>query len=233
MWEKSFITLVRTDRDLILRCIVIAAAIVAVAIALPTASQARSQHRLRTAASPNDTAKAESDASRRLVDDAEETIRRAGQSDPVDSALVRQAIKKLKQSVELDSSNDSAYVDLGFAYGLLKEPSLAVDMYRKAAEINPSPANFKELADIYMRVGNPEEALMAANAGLARNSRDPGLYNARGMALMNMERFDEAERDFRKALELDPSFAAAKVNLDALGSDYKRGTITKRKANPH
>jgi tetratricopeptide (TPR) repeat protein len=204
------------------------------AVTLATRSYAEPSRRSPTPASPSATTGAEREASRRLVDDAEETIKKASQRDPIDSTLIRQAIAKLKQAIERDPRNDSAYVDLGFAYGLLKEPSIAVDMYRKAVEINPSPANFKELADIYMRVGNPEEALMAANAGLTRNSRDPGLYNARGMALMNMERFDEAELAFREALEIDPSFAAAKVNLDAMGSDYKaRGTITKKKTNLH
>ena len=169
-------------------------------------------------------------ASVKLVNEAEQMIEHAGQRDPIDSTEVRAAIEKLKTAVQLDPRNDAACVDLGFSYALLKEPAPAVDMYTRAVRINPSAANFKELADIYLRVGNPEEALMAANAGLGKDERNAGLYNARGMALTDLRRFDEAARDFRKALEIDPSMDAAKVNLDALGSGYGgRSTIMKKK----
>ena len=174
-------------------------------------------------------------ASAQLVNEAEQMIEQAGRSDPLDTAGVRAAIGKLNQALRLDPRNDGAYVDLGFSYGLLKDASSALDMYTRATRINPSAANFKELADIYLRVGSPGNALMAANAGLSKDDRNAGLYNARGMALTNMRRFDEAARDFRKALEIDPSMSAAQVNLDALGSGYGgRSTILeKKKATAH
>jgi tetratricopeptide (TPR) repeat protein len=169
-------------------------------------------------------------AAAHLVAEAEQMIIDAGHSDPLDTVEVRSAIAKLKRALKADPRNDGAYVDLGFSYALLKDAPTAVDMYRTATRINPSAANFKELADIYMRIGTPEEALMAANAGLSRDDRNAGLYNARGMALMDLERFDEAARDFHKALELDPSLKAAKQNLDALGSGYSgRATVSKQK----
>ncbi len=169
-------------------------------------------------------------ASAQLVNEAEKMIDQAGRSDPLDAEKVRAAIGKLNQAAKLDPRNDGAYVDLGFSYALLKEAPTAMDMYTRATRINPSAANFKELADIYLRVGSPGNALMAANAGLSKDDRNAGLYNARGMALTNMRRFDEAARDFRKALDIDPSLSAAQVNLDALGSGYAgRSTITKKK----
>jgi len=158
-------------------------------------------------------------------------ITQASRSDPLDAEQVRAAIGKLNRAVSLDPRNDGAYVDLGFSYALLKDASTALDMYTRATRINPSAANFKELADIYLRVGSPGNALMAANAGLSKDDRNAGLYNARGMALVNMRRFDEAARDFRKALDIDPSLSAAQVNLEALGSGYSgRSTIMKKKA---
>lgn len=170
-------------------------------------------------------------ASARLVDEAEQAIKQAGRSDPIDTGKIRGAIDQLKRAATLNPRNDSAYVDLGFCYALLKDAPAALSMYRKAVAINPSPANYKELADIYMRAGAPEEALMAANAGLTKGPRDAGLYNARGMALMDLRRYDEAARDFRKALEIDPSLRAARINLDALGESYTgRGTVSKKSA---
>ena len=153
-----------------------------------------------------------------VVKGAEANIMAAGKSDPVDTPKVNQAIDELRQALKIDPRNDSAYVDLGFCYGLLRDGSTAEDMYRTATMINPSPANYKELADVYLRMGNFESALMAANAGLQKDPRDAKLYNAKGMALHDLMRTDEAEQAFRRALAYDPSFEVARRNLEALTS---------------
>ena len=151
-----------------------------------------------------------------VVSEAEATIMEAGKKDPVDSALVNHAIDLLHQALKLDSRNDSAYVDLGFCYGLLREPTTAVDMYRTATLINPSPANFKELADVYLRTGDPESALQAANAGLHKDPRNAKVLNAKGLALNDLQRFDEAEDAFRQAIRYDPTLTVARRNLEAI-----------------
>jgi hopanoid biosynthesis associated RND transporter like protein HpnN len=168
-------------------------------------------------------------ASNRAVDQAEELVRQAGESKPVDSQKIRAAIDKLHDAIRINPSNDVAYVDLGFCYGVLHDGPTAVDMYVKATRINPSGANFKELADIYMRIGDPENALMAANAGITRDPRNASLYNAKGMALHDLGRIDEAATAFEKALELNPGFAVARANLRALNSGPQgRGSVSKR-----
>ena len=157
-----------------------------------------------------------------IVKEAEAMIMSAGKSDPLDTAKVNTAIDRLHDALKADPRNDGAYVDLGFCYGLLRDGNTAVDMYRTATLINPSPANFKELADVYLRVGNPEGALMAANAGLVKNPHDAKLYNAKGMALHDLTRFDEAAQAWRQALVYDPSFEVARRNLEALGPHYSK-----------
>ena len=59
----------------------------------------------------------------------------AGQSNPVDSKLIHQAMDKLHDALRIDPRNDSAYVDLGFCYGVLRDGDTAIDMYRTATEI--------------------------------------------------------------------------------------------------
>ncbi len=73
---------------------------------------------------------------------------------------------ELNEALRLDPRNDSAYVDLGFCYGVLRDGDTAIEMYHEATELNPSGSNFIELADVYMRVGDSEDALLAANAGI-------------------------------------------------------------------
>jgi Tfp pilus assembly protein PilF len=168
--------------------------------------------------------------SEELVKEAETMVYEAGKSSPLDASKVHSAIDRLHEALKVDPRNDGAYVDLGFCYGLLRDGNTAVDMYRTATLINPSPANFKELADVYLRIGNPEGALMAANAGLVKDPHNARLYNAKGMALHDLTRFDEAAQAWRQALVYDPSFEIARRNLEALGPDFaKQGG---RGANP-
>ena len=156
-----------------------------------------------------------------VVSEAEATIMEAGKKNPLDSAMVNHAIDLLHQALKLDSRNDSAYVDLGFCYGLLREPTTAVDMYRTATLINPSPANFKELADVYLRAGDAESALEAANAGLHKEPHNAKLLNAKGLALNDLKRFAEAEDAFREAIRNDPSLTVARQNLDAISGENR------------
>ena len=175
-----------------------------------------------------ETNRAESDA---VVAEAEKMVEQAGQADPVDTKLIHQAMDKLHDALKIDPRNDSAYVDLGFCYGVLRDGDTAIDMYRTATDLNPSGSNFIELADIYMRVGDPEDALLAANAGIIKDPSNARLYNAKGMALNDLQRFGEAEDAWEKALRLDPSLKVAQANLDALnGGPTGRGSISKHPA---
>ena len=159
--------------------------------------------------------------SQRLVDQAEVLIRAAGQTHPVDTPKINEAVQKLHEAVRLNPRNDGAYVDLGFCYGVLRDAPTAIEMYMKATQINPSGANFKELADIYLRIGDAEHALMAANAGIAKDRKSAPLFNAQGMALNDLGRTAEAASSFQKAIEIDPNFAIARANLKALNTGTK------------
>jgi Flp pilus assembly protein TadD len=162
-------------------------------------------------------ARARSDA---VVKAAEAEVMEAGKKDPFDSKMIHQAMDDLHRALKIDPRNDSAYVDLGFCYALLRDASTAEDMYRTATLINPSPGNFKELADIYLRTGNAEGALMAANAGLVKDPRNAKLYNAKGIALSDLQRAGEAEQAFRQAIHYDPKLEVARQNLDALTGNF-------------
>ena len=181
-----------------------------------------------TIASSSYAAAADRAASDAVVAEAEKSILKAGQADPVDTKLIHQGMDKLHEALRLDPRNDAAYVDLGFCYGVLRDGATAVDMYHTATELNPSPNNFIELADIYMRVGNTEDALAAANAGIAKDPSNARLYNAKGMALNDLQRFGEAEEAWEHALKLDPNLRAAQANLQALnGGPTGRGSIAR------
>jgi uncharacterized protein len=151
-----------------------------------------------------------------VVKEAEAIIIEAGKKDALDSVMVNQAIDKLHHALKIDPHNDSAYVDLGFCYGMLRDGTTAEHMYRTATMINPSPDNFKELADLYLRTANYESALITANAGLQKDPHNAKLLNAKGLALIKLQRTDEAVDAFRLAVRYDPSLDVARQNLDAI-----------------
>jgi Flp pilus assembly protein TadD len=138
---------------------------------------------------------------------------------------IHRAIDKLHEALLVNPRDDGAYVDLGFCYAAIHDGPTAIDMYTKATQINPSGPNFKELADVYLRTGDAEKGLEAANAGIVKDPRSAPLYNAKGMALHDLGRYDQAEVAFRKALEIDPGFAIAQSNLRALDSSKGRGNV--------
>ncbi len=184
-------------------------------------------------ASSSYAASADRAASDAVVAGAEKLITQAGQSNPVDSKKIYAAMDKLHEALRIDPRNDSAYVDLGFCYGVLRDGDNATRMYRTATALNPSGSNFIELADVYLRVGDTEDALLAANAGIMKDPSNARLYNAKGMALNDLQRFGEAEEAWEKALKLDPNLRVAQVNLDALnGGQSGRGSIVKHPQPP-
>lgn len=172
-------------------------------------------------------------ASDAVVAEAEKLVRQAGQANPVDTKEIHAAMDKLHEALRIDPRNDSAYVDLGFCYGVLRDGDTAIQMYHTATELNPSGSNFIELADVYLRVGDAEDALLAANAGIVKDPSNARLYNAQGMALNDLQRFGEAEEAWEKALKLDPKLRVAQVNIDALnGGSGGRGSIAKHRQPP-
>ncbi len=179
-------------------------------------------------ATPTYAAHANRDASNKIVSQAEVQIEQARAAKPLDTNKVHAAINQLREAVRIDPDNDAAYIDLGYCYGLLHDGPTAIDMYRQGVKLNPSSANFLELADVYLRSNDPEDALMAANAGLSKDPKNARLLNAQGMAFNDTQRFDEAQEAFEKALKYEPSLAAAKTNLDSLnGGVSGRGSIAK------
>src|SRR5260370_13004991 len=79
-------------------------------------------------------------ASDAVAADAETLIRQAGEATPTDIKKIHAAMDKLHEALSIDPRNDTAYVDLGFCYGVLRDGTTATDMDMQATPLNP-PAN--------------------------------------------------------------------------------------------
>jgi TolB-like protein/Flp pilus assembly protein TadD len=100
-------------------------------------------------------------------------------------ASLHQAIDFFNSAVQRDAGYAAAYTGLADAYGLLS-------LYSAAP------------ADSVIRLG-----LQAADRAIAIDSTVGPAYASRANLETAMRRWDEAERDFRKAVALDPDYAVA------------------------
>ncbi len=75
---------------------------------------------------------------------------------------------------------------------------------------------WKILSVLYQDQQRYEESLRAAEQAIAWLADDAAPHNNLGITLLQLKRFDEAEIQFRKALEIAPGYAKALVNLAAL-----------------
>jgi len=115
-----------------------------------------------------------------------------------------------------------AWFRLGLSQQYEKDYPAAVESYMKAIESDPDMkmseddkggAHYHALGDLYNRFGFYDKALKVYENGLLNNADVPRLLVGKGVAQMQLERFDEAASSFNKALGIDPSLGTATFNL--------------------
>ncbi len=137
----------------------------------------------------------------------------------------QEALEQLDELLTRTPKNGSLWRERGHAqlHGL-KDPEAALRSYRRALEIDPEDyRTLDAVGFLHEREGHYEEALAAYEQSLTVNSEN-------GRALVGMgrllhEHFDrpaEAERAFRKAIEIHPASRGGWAGLGKLLSDQAR-----------
>lgn len=100
---------------------------------------------------------------------------------------------------------------------------------RKLSELeNSHPCEIilkKALAQALLYAGRYSEAEKKAAEGIAMSDNDAELWNIDGAAIFMQEKYDAAEAAFRRALWIDPDYAAANSNIALC---YKKNTMFKK-----
>ena len=109
---------------------------------------------------------------------------------------------------------------LGFAYADQGQMEEAIEEYNLAIEIQPNyTLAYNNLGIAYKALGRTEDSLMAYNkaislqpASVKPHYKAKPHYNL-GIAYKDLEQYDEAEKEFRAALDLKKDFPEAHFNL--------------------
>ncbi len=140
----------------------------------------------------------------------------------------------LRTVIEKNPRIPSAYVTLGFCYFQMKAPEKGEDEFRKAIKVIDT-AEFKyryDLGDSYRMVGyatmlkkkttlSESQAKWEEAAGYLRKSlryrEDVAqTHLLLGQCYQNLEKIEDAVREYRRVLKLDPKNKDAKAGLDLL-----------------
>jgi Flp pilus assembly protein TadD/septal ring-binding cell division protein DamX len=106
----------------------------------------------------------------------------------------------------------------------------AADAYQAALSIDPNdPDLHRGFANVLLALGKPQLALAHLEIAASKNSGDPRIYNALGVAHDLGGRHDLAQDDYRKGLALAPDQLSLRNNLglsQALSGDFNGGIAT-------
>ncbi len=94
---------------------------------------------------------------------------------------------------------------LGKIADLEGKPEEAIDYYRRVLEVFPDPDAMNQMAAILVREGREREALRELDRLGARTDRQELILMIKGRVYVAQKNYAEAERVFRKSIELNPN----------------------------
>ncbi|HEY9070533.1 MAG TPA: cyclic nucleotide-binding domain-containing protein [Candidatus Ozemobacteraceae bacterium] len=116
--------------------------------------------------------------------------------------------------VPLCPRSSAVYQILGEIFTLQKNISMAVDALKKAIELDPeNHMALGYLAHILSDSEMRDKALTTVRSKISSNPDFPDLHNDCGKLLFQFHQYEEAIQQFRKALELNPQYAEARLYM--------------------
>jgi tetratricopeptide (TPR) repeat protein len=117
-------------------------------------------------------------------------------------------LEAAKAAGEKDPNLHLVWARLGDAYDSDGRTDDAINAYKQAIELKPSPAYYNNLGGIYGRAGKIPEAMAAYNKSAELDPQNAAqAYRNGGITLYNTGRLKEAVEPLKKATELDPKNA--------------------------
>jgi arylsulfatase A-like enzyme/Flp pilus assembly protein TadD len=139
----------------------------------------------------------------------------------IEGNRIEQAREVLSDSIAMDDSDAEAWNNLGIVYYRMKDYPEALAAYERAIGLNPTFASaFNNQGTLYLRMALERKdremlpkAIMAFDRAIKNDPRLASAFNGRASAHKFSNRPDDAIRDWKKALELQPDFVDVYFNL--------------------
>lgn len=163
----------------------------------------------------------------------------------LDQGQFEQAEQELKTAVELSPDYAEAYSNLGILFKKRNNLDRAMEYFQKAAGINPDYASaFNHIAAVHIARGEFDLAVKAADRAIKKEPTfAEAIYN-KGLAYFlkgqqetkpeaRKSLFQQAEREFSKATQLNPRLTIAHKNMGDLYTqlgNYEQAVIRYRLA---
>ncbi len=124
------------------------------------------------------------------------------------------AVLEYKSILAADSLNAAAYMELGEAYGIAREPQTAEAAYRHAIRLRPFDwQTYHYLGRAYANNKEYKKAIEIWNEAVRRTPNQPLVHNGLGAAFFYLDDWTGAIEHFNRALEADSSRYQVYSNL--------------------
>lgn len=124
------------------------------------------------------------------------------------------ALRLAQQAVKLAPDMSAAHQGLGAAYRISFKLDEAAEAYAKAAELDPNSATARRsLADMRRAQGRDEEAMLLYRGLVQSNKDDEFSRIGLVVSLLNMNKRDDAEKEFIAAIESNPNSFGLLANV--------------------
>lgn len=124
------------------------------------------------------------------------------------------AILILNRAVEADASNLDLKKDLAMAYYMQGDYSRAASVIQPVVESRDNdPQSYQILGMVYEATENRRDAERTYRAGIKRFSKSGALYNELGELLWSYSAFTEAQTQWLKGIQRDPSYPGNYYNV--------------------
>ena len=132
------------------------------------------------------------------------------------------AVKLYQRAIKMDDKCAEAHFSLGYAYFFKKDfNEKALEEFKRAVELKPKDGSYhSRLALAYARGGDEESAEKEHLAAVSLSPKEEVVHLNYGTFLRDSKKdFNKAEAEYKKAIELNPSFAKAYSSLGRLYYD--------------
>jgi Flp pilus assembly protein TadD len=135
------------------------------------------------------------------------------------------AIEQFKKALEINPNFPGALNNIGVCYGKIKQYDLAEEAFKKVVSLKKTDVYaMNNLAILYMETGRLEDAARYAEMAVSTEPNYSNGHLSLGSIYATQGDLDRAEKEFMRALELDPASRSAKANLERVRAEKSKGS---------